>query len=168
MRGSVEVVVDGLVGKSRWLRKAPLELRNGGRALLGGARAVLLFAGGSAAKEQWYNALARGAAAAGGQPGPNPNPDDLHPKHGPGGGVGATVASVEALYAAFCARARDVAAVPYPQVGSYAACPRCTGRTVVLVVYGTWWVGTRTPHCAVMLAPPQAGLQPDQCCSTNN
>lgn len=110
--GSVEVVVDGLAGKSRWLRKAPLELRHARRPLLDGRAAVLLFAGGSAAKEQWFLALARGAA------------EGLDPKQGTdpkqdgggGGGAGAAVASVEALYAAFCARARELAAVPYPQV----------------------------------------------------
>ena len=103
--------MDGLAGKSRWLRKAPLELRHPHRPLLDGRPAVLLFAGGSAAKEQWYSALARGAA------------EGLHSKQGiepkqdgGGGGAGAAVASVEALYTAFCARARELAAVPYPQV----------------------------------------------------
>ena len=104
--------MDGLAGKSRWLRKAPLELRHARRPLLDGRAAVLLFAGGSAAKEQWYSALARGAA------------EGLDPEQGTdprlggsnGGGAGAAVTSVEALYTAFCARARELAAVPYPQV----------------------------------------------------
>jgi len=110
---SVEVVTDGLAGKSRWLRKAPLELAHPARPLLAGRRAVLLFAGGGAAKEQWHCALARGAAGAGADPDAGPGAAAA----GPAGAVGAAAASVEALYAAFCAHARDVAAVPYPQVG---------------------------------------------------
>ena len=118
-RGSVEVVVDGLAGKSRWLRKAPLELHHAHRPLLDGRAAVLLFAGGSAAKEQWYSALARGAAEGLDlKQGTDPKPDGSG-----GGGAGAAVASVEALYAAFCARARELAAVPYPQVRPVSA--RC-------------------------------------------
>jgi len=110
--GSVEVVTDGLAGKSRWLRKAPLELAHAARPLLAGRRAVLLFAGGSAAKEQWHCALARGAAGAG----PDPDAGPEAKAAGRTGAVGAAAASVEALYAAFCVHARDVAAVPYPQV----------------------------------------------------
>ncbi len=111
--GSVEVVTDGLAGKSRWLRKAPLELAHAARPLLAGRRAVLLFAGGSAAKEQWHCALARGAAGAG----PDPDAGPEGNAAGRTGAVGAAAASVEALYDAFCVHARDVAAVPYPQVG---------------------------------------------------
>ncbi len=107
---SVEVVVDGLAGKSRWLRKAPLELRHQERPVWEGRQAVLLFAGGSAAKEQWFNALARGAMDR------VASPDAKQAEAGGSAGVGAAVASVEALYSAFCMRAHDVAAVPYPQV----------------------------------------------------
>ncbi|KAK9842462.1 hypothetical protein WJX81_001292 [Elliptochloris bilobata] len=99
---SVAVVMDGLAGKSRWLRKAPLELRHERRPLLDGRTALLLFAGGSAAKEQWCSALARGAA------------EGLDPKDS-SGCAGTAVASVEALYASFCVRARELAAVSYPQ-----------------------------------------------------
>lgn len=108
--------MDGLAGKSRWLRKAPLELRHRERLLWEGRQAVLLFAGGSAAKEQWFNALACGAMDRSGAMDRDSSPKAEQAEAGGAAGVGAAVASVEALYSAFCMRAHDVAAVPYPQV----------------------------------------------------
>ncbi len=86
--------MDAIRGRSRWLRKAPLELSHASRPLLeGGQSRLLLFAAGSAAKEQWHAALAAACA----------------PDGGPG-------AAIEALYEAFCERARAAASVPYAQV----------------------------------------------------
>lgn len=61
---SLELVTDGLRGKTRWWRKAPLELSHAERPLLGNERSVMLFAAGSAAKEQWFTVLRRAAGAA--------------------------------------------------------------------------------------------------------
>ena len=87
--------MEAIRGRSRWLRKAPLELSHGSRALLGegSQNRLLLFAAGSAAKEQWHVALSVACA----------------PDGGPG-------AAIDALYEAFCERARAAAAVPYAQV----------------------------------------------------
>ena len=90
---SVEVLKEAIQGRSRWLRKSPLALAHTQRPLLGGQRRLLLFAAGSAAKEQWFTALSSGCTADGG-----------------------AAAAVEALYETFCDRARASAAVPYPQV----------------------------------------------------
>ena len=87
--------MEAIRGRSRWLRKAPLELTHSSRPLLDGQARLLLFAAGSAAKEQWHIALSVACA----------------PDGGPG-------AAIEALYEAFCERARAVASVPYPQVCS--------------------------------------------------
>ncbi len=89
----MEVLKEAIQGRSRWLRKAPLCLAHAQRPLLGAQRQLLLFAAGSAAKEQWFTALSSACAADGG-----------------------AAAAVEALYETFCDRARANAAVPYPQV----------------------------------------------------
>ena len=48
----VEVVTEGLRGKTRWWRKTPLEIAHPSRPLLGQDCSLMLFAAGSAAKEQ--------------------------------------------------------------------------------------------------------------------
>ena len=58
---SVQIVTEGLRGKTRWWRKTPLELSHPTRALLGNERSLMLFAAGSAAKEQWFTVLGRGS-----------------------------------------------------------------------------------------------------------
>ena len=87
------VLTEALQGKSRWLRKAPLELSHPDRPVFEGQRTVLLFAAGSAAKEQWFVALSAAIA-----------PD------------GGAAASVHALYNTFCDYVREHALVEYPQV----------------------------------------------------
>ena len=56
----MQVVTEGLRGKTRWWRKAPLELSHPTRALLGNECSLMLFAAGSAAKEQWFTVLGTG------------------------------------------------------------------------------------------------------------
>ena len=92
---SVEVLKEAIQGRSRWLRKAPLRLSHPQRPLLDAHRELLLFAAGSAAKEQWHTALSSACDK----------------DRGPG-------AAVAALYETFCERARTAAAVPYAQVPS--------------------------------------------------
>ncbi len=89
----VSVLTEALQGKSRWLRKAPLELTHPERLVFEGQQTVLLFAAGSAAKEQWYIALSAATATDGGAGG-----------------------SVHALYSTFCDYVREHALVAYPQV----------------------------------------------------
>ena len=91
----LSVVTEALQGKSRWLRKAPLELSHPDRAVFEGQQTVLLFAAGSAAKEQWFVALNAATSADGG-----------------------TGSSVHALYNTFCDYVRENALVAYPEVCS--------------------------------------------------
>lgn len=88
------MLTDATQGKSRWLRKAPLELSHSDRPVFEGQHTVLLFAAGSAAKEQWFVALGAATTADGG-----------------------TGGSVHALYSSFCDYVREHALVAYPQVG---------------------------------------------------
>ncbi|KAK9815183.1 hypothetical protein WJX73_010239 [Symbiochloris irregularis] len=81
---SVQIVIEGLRGKTRWWRKAPLELSHPTRALLGNERSLMLFAAGSAAKEQWFTVLGRGAGIDGG-----------------------VAAAAEELYGKFCSSVRE-------------------------------------------------------------
>ena len=92
----VSVLTEALQGKSRWLRKAPLELTHPDRAVFEGQQTVLLFAAGSAAKEQWFVALSAAACA--------------------DGGAGR---SVHALYNSFCDYVREHALVAYPEVSLF-------------------------------------------------
>ena len=46
------MVTEGLRGKTRWWRKTPLEIAHPSRPLLGQDCSLMLFAAGSAAKEQ--------------------------------------------------------------------------------------------------------------------
>ena len=89
----VSVLTEALQGKSRWLRKAPLKLTHPKRPVFEGQQTLLLFAAGSAAKEQWYIALSSATAVDGGAGG-----------------------SVHALYSTFCDYVREHALVAYPQV----------------------------------------------------
>ena len=89
----LDLLTEALQGKSRWLRKAPLELSHPDRLVFEGQGTVLLFAAGSAAKEQWFVALSAALT--------------------PDGGAGA---SVHALYNTFCDYVRKHALVEYPQV----------------------------------------------------
>ena len=91
----LSVLTEALQGKSRWLRKAPLELSHPDRAVFEGQQTVLLFAAGSAAKEQWFVALNAATSA--------------------DGGAGS---SVHALYNTFCDYVREHALVAYPEVRS--------------------------------------------------
>lgn len=90
---SVHIITEGLRGKSRWLRKSPLEIKHPTRDIFEGQREVLLFAAGSAAKEQWFIALCSACKTDGG-----------------------TGAAVSALYSSFCDYTRASASVEYPQV----------------------------------------------------
>ncbi|BDA46238.1 probable testis-expressed protein 2 [Coccomyxa sp. Obi] len=90
---SVKIITEGLRGKSRWLRKGPLEIKHPDRDIFEGQREVLLFAAGSAAKEQWFIALS-GACKT-------------------DGGAGLAVSS---LYSSFCEYTRASASVEYCQV----------------------------------------------------
>lgn len=94
---SVKIVTEGLRGKSRWLRKGPLEMKHPERDIFEGQRDVLLFAAGSAAKEQWFIALS-GACKT-------------------DGGAGLAISS---LYSSFCEYTRASVSVEYSQVLSYA------------------------------------------------
>lgn len=100
MPSSVEIVTEGLRGKTRWWRKAPLELANPQQQLLGNEHSIMLFAAGSAAKEQWFTVLRRAA--------------------GVDGGAGA---AAEAMYVQFCesVRAGGMASC-YPQVCQIEQC----------------------------------------------
>lgn len=89
----LSVLTEALQGKSRWLRKAPLELAHPDRAVFEGQQTVLLFAAGSAAKEQWFLALTAATSA--------------------DGGAGS---SVHVLYNTFCNHVREHALVDYPEV----------------------------------------------------
>jgi hypothetical protein len=89
----VNLLTDGLKGKSRWLRKAPLEICHPDRKIFEGQEEVLIFAAGSAAKEQWFTALSVACKT--------------------DGGNGMAIA---ALYSTFCDHMRAVASVAYPQV----------------------------------------------------
>ena len=82
-------------GKTRWWRKAPLELSHSSRSLLAGQRSFYLFCDGSAAKEQWFNAMQWGAADCGG-----------------------AARAVEEMYRTFCHSIRQSKGVTYPQVGA--------------------------------------------------
>lgn len=106
-------MTSGLKGKSRWLRKAPLELINPEREIFEGHRQVLVFAAGSAAKEQWYTALSAACRAEGG-----------------------TAAAVAALYGTFCDHMRATASVDYPQAR---ALSWHTPRMTRLVPLSTPW-----------------------------
>ncbi len=90
------IVKEGLRGKSRWLRKAPLEIKHPDRDIFEGQREVLLFAAGSAAKEQWFIALSCACKT--------------------DGGAGLAISS---LYSSFCEYTRASASVEYSQVLSY-------------------------------------------------
>ena len=82
-------------GKTRWWRKAPLELSHSSRSLLAGQRSFYLFCDGSAAKEQWFNAMQWGVADCGG-----------------------AAHAVEEMYSTFCHSIRQSKGVTYPQVGA--------------------------------------------------
>ena len=82
-------------GKTRWWRKAPLELSHSSRSLLAGQHSFYLFCDGSAAKEQWFNAMQWGVADCGGQ-----------------------ARVVEEMYSTFCHSIRQSKGVTYPQVGT--------------------------------------------------
>ncbi|CAL8462381.1 g1914 [Coccomyxa elongata] len=90
---SVTIVTEGLRGKSRWLRKAPLEIKHPDRDIFEGQREVLLFAAGSAAKEQWFIALSCAC------------------KTDAGAGL-----AISSLYSSFCEYTRASALVEYSQV----------------------------------------------------
>lgn len=89
----MNILTEGLRGKSRWLRKSPLEIKHPERDIFEGHREVLLFAAGSAAKEQWFIALSTAC--------------DID------GGAGMAIRS---LYSSFCDATRASASVEYPQV----------------------------------------------------
>ena len=89
----LSVLTEALQGKSRWLRKAPLELSHPDRPVFEGQQTVLLFAAGSAAKEQWFVALSAAISA-----------------------EESAGSSVHALYNTFCDYVREHALVEYPEV----------------------------------------------------
>ncbi|KAK9843022.1 hypothetical protein WJX74_005735 [Apatococcus lobatus] len=89
---TVTVVTEGLRGKTRWTRKAPLEVSHPSGQLLDGRSSFMLFAVGSAAKEQWFNAITWACQQ------------------------GGDAAGVEALYSNFCANAYALGLAPYPQL----------------------------------------------------
>lgn len=102
---SVHILTEGLRGKSRWLRKSPLEIKHPDRDVFEGQREVLLFAAGSAAKEQWFIALSSACKTDGG-----------------------SGAAISALYSSFCDYTRASASVEYPQVQNLLSAALLTHR----------------------------------------
>ena len=91
----VEVLKQALKSKSRWWRKCPIQISSSGRALLSKEASFVLFAEGSAAKEQWYTALKHASS-------------------------GRSKSAVEDAYAQFCVQVRESKGhiSDYPQVRS--------------------------------------------------
>ena len=89
----VEIVRQGLKSKSQWWRKCPLQVSSSSKALLNSEHSIMLFAEGSAAKEQWYVALRQACGLTAKQ-------------------------AVENAYARFCAQVRESRGPSndYPQV----------------------------------------------------